>query len=54
MKSQNAYNYLEDKEYLDYLEREKKEAHMYIYDDWREGYKEEKEEKGAMNDVTNN
>lgn len=30
------YKYEEDEEYLEYLEREKREAHTSIYDDYRE------------------
>lgn len=30
------YNYEEDPEYLEYLEREKREAHTHIYDDYLE------------------
>lgn len=37
----------EEKEYLDYLKREKKEAHMFIYDDAAENpnINKEKEEE---------
>lgn len=37
------YKVEEDKEYLEYLEREKREAHISIYDDYLENpyYKEE-------------
>lgn len=30
------YDYREDPEYLEYLERERKEAHLSIYDDYLE------------------
>lgn len=33
------YKVEEDQEYLEYLEREKREAHMAIYDDYRENSK---------------
>ena len=39
------YNYKEDKEYLDYLEREKKESHMRIYDDAYDNNNEENTRK---------
>lgn len=35
------YDYREDKEYLEYLEREKKDAHLTIYDDYLESDDEE-------------
>lgn len=38
----NKYNYKEDKEYLEYLEREKREAHLTIYDDANNNHSEVK------------
>lgn len=39
----NKYNWQDDPEYLDYLEREKKEAHLRIYDDAQENTEEQAE-----------
>jgi hypothetical protein len=39
----NVYNWQEDQEYLDYLERERKEAHLTIYDDNENAGESEKE-----------